>query len=116
MNLTKKKFCEVINYLQMANDADNKVDEARRICQSDFMGSDLSYLSEQVIDLLAILMNIDADTIAYFCYELDFGRSEIASVCDSDECDENGKLLEKTYDWSSAEKFYDYLVETTERK
>lgn len=110
MKLTKKKFCEIINYLRMANDADQKVDEARGICRSEYMGSDLSYLSEQVIELLAMITNVSEDIIGYFCYELDFGRSEIASYCEFDEFDDNGELIEKTYDLSTAEKFYDYLI------
>lgn len=114
MKLTKKKFCEILDCLQRATDADEKVEEARRICQSDFMGSDLSYLGEQVIELLAMVFDVDVDMIAYFCYELNFGRSETASACEFDECDENGEWVEKTYDWSSVEKFYDYLVSVAE--
>ena len=110
MKMTKKKFCEIIDYLRMANDADRKVDEARYICRSEYMGSDLSYLSEQVIELLAMIMNANEDIIGYFCYELDFGRSELAPYCEFDEFGENGELTEKTYDLSSAEKFYDYLA------
>ena len=68
-----------------------------------------------MIEMLCDLMEIEydrdphiGDDIQYFIYELNFGKSEDAV--------EAITVDRKTYDLSTAEKLYDYILESNKEK
>lgn len=109
--LGKNEFCAYMNKLMCAFYADEKMDEIRMMCGSDFLGSDLSFLGGEVIELLAIALDVSIDDLDLFCYEYDFGRRNDASAVQIGFKYENGELVERCYDWSTIDKFYDSLME-----
>ena len=51
--LSKEDFCRIMGQIQVAFDADMAVEKVARTCKSDFLGSDLSFLSDELEYLLA---------------------------------------------------------------
>lgn len=92
--LEKDTFCSIMNKLMCAYDADAQMEEIRMMYGSDSLVSDLSFLGGEVMELLAFIFGVDEYEIIHFCYELDFGRNEMASG----------------YGVDSFEKYYDFLV------
>ena len=109
--LTKEEFCRIMERVQVAFNADMEVERIASLCKSDYLGSDLAFLSNEVIDLLALVMDVNADDICYFCFELDFGRRDRAKADSIEHFDEKtGDWIPEVWDLSSAEKYYDYLM------
>ena len=103
INISKEDFCKYIKHMQTAWDADSAVNKIARDSNSEFLGSDLSYLMIDVCELLEKLFNTDYEDVSYFCINADFGRGwHHGMVTDADGND---------IDLSTAEKLYDYLVE-----
>lgn len=101
VDISKEDFCKIINRLQKSLD---KQDEINHVLGAVIETGDLS---DTVVELLEKLMNIETDDsygsdIGYFVWELDFGRNWTPDSI----TDMNGNSI----DFSTAEKLYDYLV------
>lgn len=111
--ISKERFVEYINFIESLDDKEHKLQEGLENC---FGRENVGYLYvfnevvpkmiEMLCDLMEIEYNRDrhiGDDIQYFIYDLDFGKSKGAA---------EAVIIEgKTYDLSSAEKLYDYLLE-----
>ena len=105
--ITKKEFVDIIHRLKEADDFVNETNEnakkLKNAVLSDFFNaSSLSISHEDIVVKLLEDMFNDYDTIAWWLYELDYGR-EYKKGCLKDE---NGKNINV----STPEKLYDYLV------
>ena len=88
--------------MKAAWDTDNKIDKIAREANSDFLGSDLSYLMGDMCTILEKVLNSDNEDISYFCTCTDFGRDWKPGII----TDTEGNDI----DLSSAEKLYNYLT------
>ena len=99
--LSKEEFVRQIKEMQQCYDFDSMVYDA-----SEKLGLELdiatSYLADNMIELLAFIMEDTNEDISYFCNELDFGRT----WREGDIIDKDGNDI----DFSTAEKLYDYLI------
>ena len=113
--ISKEKFLKIISQLQACWDIDMAV---HRMGYDNMLNIDLDTyaLGGIVTDLLTVLLEKNYDDINgeffgdiyFFCNDLDFGRKwEPGSVT---ETDENDNVID--IDFSSAEKLWDYLIET----
>ena len=116
--ISKEKFVEYINFIKSLDDKESKLQDGLQAC---FGKENVGYVSvfnevvskmiEMLCDLMGIEYNIDThigDDIQYFIYELNFGKSKDAVeaiITDG-----------KTYDLSTAEKLYDYILESNKEK
>ena len=113
--ISKEYFLYVMNKLQVCEDIDLAV---HKLGYDHMLNIDLetSALSGIVTDLLTVLLEKNYGfsnkeffgDITYFCDELDFGRKWTPGSVT--ETDENGNEVD--IDFSSAEKLWDYLMET----
>ena len=116
--ISKEKFVEYINFIKSLDDKESKLQDGLQAC---FGKENVGYVSvfnevvpkmiEMLCDLMEIEYNIDVhigDDIQYFIYELNFGKSEDAV--------EAITVDRKTYDLSTAEKLYDYILESNKEK
>ena len=101
LQLSKEEFVRQIKEMQQCYDFDSMVYDA-----SDKLGLELdiatSYLADNMIELLAFIMEDTDEDISYFCNELNFGRE----WREGDIVDKDGNDI----DFSTAEKLYDYLI------
>lgn len=113
--ISKEKFLRIINQLQVCWDIDMTV---HKLSHDHLLNIDLDTyaLGGVVTDLLTVLLEKNYDVVReeffgdiyFFCNDLDFGRKwKPRSVI---ETDENGNVID--IDFSSAEKLWDYLMET----
>ena len=112
--ISKKEFVEIIDRLKETNDFVEKTnDNARKLqdaIRSDFMNAmSLSISHEEiVVELLENIFN-DTEILVWWLYELDYGRKfELGCIQEEKE----GKIV--NIDVSTAEKLYDYLIESME--
>ena len=116
--ISKEKFVEYINFIKSLDDKESKLQDGLQAC---FGKENVGYVSvfnevvskmiEMLCDLMGIEYNIDihiGDDIQYFIYELNFGKSKDAV--------EAITVDEKTYDLSTAEKLYDFILESNKEK
>lgn len=112
--ISKEKFVDYIKFIENLDDKEYKLQKGLEDC---FGRENVGYLYvfnevvpkmiEMLCDLMEIEYNRDphiGDDIQYFIYDLDFGKSKGAA---------EAVIIEgKSYDLSSAEKLYDYLLES----
>lgn len=102
MLLTKKKFCEYINFIKERQDSELRVCKA---LNDEFIDANIFFYSKyesKLVELLKIIMQDKGDWIDYFIYELDFGKKwKVGTVTEKD-----GTSI----DISDAEKLYDFLI------
>lgn len=105
--MTKEKFCEIIDEIKKLHEYENELYAINYKYNTDSVFS-FPTLEDTVISLLEEIFNcpeteIGTD-ISYFVYELDFGKEWEPGMI----TDESGNDI----DLSTAEKLYDYLIET----
>ena len=112
--ITKEQFCKIIKRLRDYNDLQDKIQELFRDNidnqEMDFMNAGSICIGHEtiVVELLENIFN-DKDTISWWLYEQDYGRSvSIDDVFD----EEIGKFIDLT----TPEKLYDYLIKEMEEK
>ena len=114
--ISKEKFLGIINQLQTCWDVDLAV---HKMGYDHLLNIELDTfaLGAIVVELLTALLEKNYDILGeeffgdifFFCFELDFGRKwEPGVVTENDE--KNGNVID--IDFSSAEKLWDYLMET----
>ena len=116
--ISKEKFVEYINFIKSLDDKESKLQDGLQAC---FGKENVGYVSvfnevvPKMIEMLCDLMEIEydrdphiGDDIQYFIYELNFGESKGAA--------EAVIVDGKTYDMSTAEKLYDYILESNKEK
>lgn len=116
--INKEKFVEYINFIKSLDDKESKLQDGLQAC---FGKENVEYVSvfnevvPKMIEMLCDLMEIEydrdphiGDDIQYFIYELNFGESKGAA--------EAVIVDGKTYDMSTAEKLYDYILESNKEK
>lgn len=103
--MTKEKFVELINFIDMKRQQENEFcGMLERMCPEEYVNAFLySEYETQVVELIKEIFGIsdDDDILEYFLYDLEFGRDYREDVCD--------------FDLSDAGKLYDYLT-TRENK
>lgn len=106
--ISRTRFVEILKKLQDTSDLvdgiDNMIRNSNNVPSKDFMsGSGLMICHDDlVIELLQKIMNDQTEMIAYFVYELDFGRKYHPGYV----TDEN----EDEVNLSTAENLYEYLA------
>ena len=116
--ISKEKFVKYINFIKELEDKEWKLQSCLQDCfGKENVGSIFVFnevvpkMIEMLCDLMEIEYNRDphiGDDIQYFIYELNFGKSEDAV--------EAITVDRKTYDLSTAEKLYDYILESNKEK
>lgn len=106
--ITKEQFCKIIKRLRDYNDLQDKIQELFRDNidnqEMDFMNAGSICIGHEtiVVELSENIFN-DKDTISWWLYEQDYGRSvSIDDVFD----EEIGKFIDLT----TPEKLHDYLI------
>lgn len=106
--ITKEQFYKIIKRLRDYNDLQDKIQELFRDNidnqEMDFMNAGSICIGHEtiVVELLENMFN-DRDTISWWIYEQDYGRSvSIDDVLD----EEIGEYIDLT----TPEKLYDYLI------
>ena len=112
--ITKEQFCKIIKRLSDYNDLQDKIQELFRNNidnqEMDFMNAGSICVGHEtiVVELLENMFN-DKDTISWWIYEQDYGRSVgINDVFDN--------RIGKYIDLTTPEKLYDYLIKEMEEK
>lgn len=107
--ITKEQFADIINKLREVDDFVSETnDKARKLNDaiiSDFFNATSLSISHEniVLHLLENMFN-DKEILAWWLYELDYGRKfKIGDLTD------NGEDI----DLSTPEKLYDYLIKNT---
>ena len=116
--ISKEKFVEYINFIKSLDEKEANLQKGLEEC---FGKENVGYISvfnevvPKMIEMLCDLMEIEydrdphiGDDIQYFIYELNFGESKYAVeaiITDG-----------KTYDLSTAEKLYDYILDSNKEK
>lgn len=116
--ISKEKFVEYINFIKSLDKKESSLQKGLEEC---FGRENVGYLFvfnevvPKMIEMLCDLMGIEynatqhiGDDIQYFIYELDFGENK----CAKSAVEEDGV----TYDLSSPEKLYDYIVKESSEK
>ena len=116
--ISKEKFVEYINFIKSLDDKESKLQDGLQAC---FGKENVGYVSvfnevvpkmiEMLCDLMEVEYNRDphiGDDIQYFIYDLNFGESKDAV--------EAITVDEKTYDLSTAEKLYDFILDSNKEK
>lgn len=116
--ISKEKFVKYINFIKSLDDKESKLQDGLQACFGKenvgyvFVFNDVvPKMVEMLCDLMEIEYNRDphiGDDIQYFIYELNFGKSKDAV--------EAITVDEKTYDLSTAEKLYDFILERNKEK
>ena len=112
--ISKEKF---VDYIKFIESLDIKEDRLQKGLEDCFGRENVGYLYpfnivapkmiEMLCDLMEIKYNEDphiGDDIQYFIYELNYGKNSCAKKAI--------ELEDKTWDLSSAEKLYDYILES----
>ena len=112
--INKEKFVEYINFIKSLDDKESKLQDGLQECfgkenvgQVFVFNEVVSKMIEMLCDLMEIEYNRDpyiGDDIQYFIYELNFGKSKYAVKAIT--------VDGKTYDLSTAEKLYNYILES----
>ncbi len=112
--ISKEEFVKIIKRLRDYNDLQDKINELFRDNidnqEMDFMNAGSICVGHEtiVVELLENIFN-DKDTISWWLYEQDYGRSvSIDDVFD----EEIGKFIDLT----TPEKLYDYLIKEMEEE
>lgn len=110
--ISKEKFVEYINFIKSLDEKETNLQKSLEECFGRDNVGHLFVFNEVVpkmIEMLCDLMGIEynatqyiGDDIQYFIYELNFGTDK----CAKSAVEEDGI----TYDLSSPEKLYDYIV------
>jgi len=108
--INKDEFIKIIERLRDAKDLINNVNNLFRNSKeyilndfADANGMNI-YFDDIVINLLENIFNDKSETISWWIYEQDYGRSfKIGNFIE-----ENNKKI----DLATAEKLYDYLIKT----
>lgn len=116
--ISKEKFVEYINFIKSLDDKEIKLQDGLQAC---FGKENVGYvfvfnevvpkMIEMLCDLMETKYNRDphiGDDIQYFIYDLNFGKSKSAA--------EAVIVNGKTYDLSTAEKLYDFILETNKEE
>lgn len=116
--ISKEKFVEYINFIKSLDDKESKLQDGLQGC---FGKENVGYvfvfnevvpkMIEMLCDLMETEYNRDphiGDDIQYFIYDLNFGESKSAA--------EAVIVNGKTYDLSTAEKLYDFILETNKEE
>lgn len=114
--ISKEKFVRYINFIKILDDKESKLQDGLQECFGKENVGCIFVFNEVVpkmIEMLCDLMEIEynkapyiGDDIQYFIYELEFGKSKCAKH--AIECGD------KSWDLSTAEKLYDYILESKE--
>ncbi len=110
--ITKEQFVKIINRLRDYNDLQDKIQDLFRDNidnqEMDFMNAGSICVGHEtiVVGLLENMFN-DTDTISWWIYELDYGRSFKLG---------NMTVDGEDIDLSTPEKLYDYLIKEMEEK
>lgn len=114
MLISKEQFVKIINRLRDYNDLQDKIQDLFKDNidnqEMDFMNAGSICIGHEtiVVELLENMFN-DRDTISWWLYEQDYGRSVgIDDVFD----ERTGKYIDLT----TPEKLYDYLIKKMEDK
>ena len=111
--ITKQEFVDIIEKLKQVNDFVNETNKKARelndaIISDFFNASSLSISHETiVVKLLENMFEDEEDTINWWLYELDYGRKFKLGYLQEER---DGKTV--NIDLSTAEKLYDYLLES----
>lgn len=110
--ISKEKFVEYINFIKSLDEKESNLQKGLEVC---FGRENVGHLFvfnevvqkmiEMLCDLVEIEYNSDphiGDEIQYFIYELDYGKNECS--------DKAVEFDNMTFDLSTPEKLYDYLV------
>ena len=116
--ISKEKFVEYINFIESLDDKESKLQDGLQECFGKENVGHIFVFNEvaaKMIEMLCGLMEIEynqnphiGDDIQYFIYELNFGKSS----CAKHAIEYEGK----SWDLSTAEKLYDYILEDNEEK
>ena len=116
--ISKEKFVEYINFIKSLDDKESKLQDGLQACFGKENIGHVSVFNEVVpkmVEMLCDLMGIEynrdphiGDDIQYFIYELNFGKSKDAVKAIT--------VDGRTYDLSTAEKLYDYILESNKEK
>ena len=116
--ISKEKFVEYINFIKSLDDKESKLQDGLQACfGKENVGCVFVFnevvpkMIEMLCDLMEIEYNRDphiGDDIQYFIYDLNFGESKGAA--------EAVIVDGKTYDMSTAEKLYDFILESNKEK
>lgn len=106
--LTKKEFCEYINFIKARVEAEDKINDLFTEEFSDSIFLPYGRCIDKIVSLLSKIMRCEAidawgtNDIDYFIYEMNFGKRWPEYTV----YDEN----EKPIPMSTSEEFYDYLI------
>lgn len=116
--ISKEKFVEYINFIKSLDDKEIKLQDGLQACfGKENIGCVFVFnevvpkMIEMLCDLMETKYNRDphiGDDIQYFIYDLDFGKSKDAKeavISDN-----------KVYDLSTAEKLYDFILESNKEE
>ena len=116
--INKEKFVEYINFIKSLDDKESKLQDGLQACFGKENVGCIFVFDEVVpkmIEMLCDLMEVEysrdpyiGDDIQYFIYELNFGKSKDAVKAIT--------VDGKTYDLSTAEKLYDYILDSNKEK
>lgn len=106
--ITKQEFVEIINRLRDYNDLQDKIQDLFKDNidnqENDFMNAGSICIGHEkiVVKLLENMFN-DKDTLSWWLYEQDYGKSFKIGYLE-----DNGEKVDLT----TSEKLYDYLIKT----
>ena len=110
--INKTKFVEIINRLRDYNDLQSKINnlfkDSIENIEYDFMNAGSICVGHEsvVVELLKNIFEDYGETISWWIYECDYGRSfKMGDITEQD-----GKEIDLT----TAEKLYDYLIKNME--
>ncbi|MBR6613196.1 MAG: hypothetical protein IKK84_00325 [Clostridia bacterium] len=105
--ISKGKFVSIINALKEAHDLQNEIDElmrnAKENIENDFMNAAGIMICHEgiVIELLSDMFDDKCETISWWIYDTDYGKSGTEIF------DKEGNVL---HDLKTAEDLYDYIA------
>ena len=110
MMISKEKFVEILNRLENYDDLQDKINDLFKENidnkEMDFVNAGSICIGHESVVVYLLENMFDTDMISYFTYELEYGEKyEKGCVVD-----ENMNEI----DLSTAEKLYDYLVQSLE--
>lgn len=103
--MNKEQFLKIMHRMQTCWEADLEINMILRKRNIEFGESNASELMNELIEVLAFIFD-DVDTIEYFVFGLDFGKTWKPGCIT--ETDEDGNVVD--IDLSSMDKLYDLLV------
>ena len=110
MIISKEKFVEIINRLKNYNELQDKIDNLFKDNienrERDFVNAGSICIGHESVVVYLLENMFDTDMISYFIYELNYGEDY------TEGCIVDANMNE--IDLSTAEKLYDYLINSLE--